>query len=199
MVACSSSSSSGSVDSDAGKSDAATATDAAAATDSPSTPTGDAATADTGASTTAITGTVNGTSFAAASGFFFVDDTGKLDLIFSDKFGICDSAKQSKIHAGETMVQLYTLAGTAPGVFTSANGDVKYATVKPTCASDAPLGDSEVAAASRATTSTVTLSVVTSTKVEGTLDITFEDGSKVSGGFSVSACSVTIPESSTCY
>lgn len=195
--ACSSSTSSSSTSVDAGKSedgfDAAPSRDSGASFDSgPSI-------ADGAVGSTAVTGVINGKAFAATSGFFFVDPGGKIDLIISDKSGICDSVKQSKIHPGETMVQLYGLNGTAPGAFTSENDDIKYATIKATCASNQPVGDAEVDAASRATTSTVTISTSTATKLEGTLNLTFEDGSSVSGSFSLGSCTSTVPETSACF
>jgi hypothetical protein len=135
------------------------------------------------------------------SGFAFVDSSagGSLDLVLSDVDALCDSVTQKKIHAGETIVQLYTLKGTAPGTYTAENNDIKYATVSPSCPSGQPLGETNVAGAGRIQTSAITVSSLTATVAEGTLDLTFTDGSKVSGTFSVPICGSTLPESSVCY
>ncbi len=149
-------------------------------------------------SSTTISGTINGKSFTAKSGFGFRNKGGTVDIILSDQADACASIEKAKLHAGETMVQLYRLAGTAPGAFGETD-DVKYVTVKPTCTSGQPLGDADVASSSRATTTKVDLTALDAASVEGTLTVTFEDGSTVSGPFDFPMCSVTVPELTTCF
>jgi hypothetical protein len=95
------------------------------------------------------------------------------------------------------LVQLYGMAGTAPGPFTSINGDIKYAIIASGCPSGQPVG-ADVAKAGRVKTATVTLSK-TSPSVEGILDVTFDDGSSLSGGFVAPVCAATLPENSVCF
>jgi hypothetical protein len=146
-----------------------------------------------------VAGTIGGKAFTIKSGFGYVDKDGALDLVLSSEDGLCDSVKQSKIHPGEMLVQLYTLKGTAPGAFVPEHNDVKYATVASTCPSGEPLGQANVEKAARATSTTVTIAALTATAVDGTVSITFEDGSSVSGDFNLPTCSSTTPESSICF
>lgn len=134
------------------------------------------------------------------SGFAFKNADGTVDLVLSSLDGACDSAKGAKVHAGETLVQLFALTGTAPGAFTSANKDVKYATVAATCASGTPVSaGGAVSASGRATTSTVTISSLTASGAQGTLDLVFDDGSKASGSFDVPTCTATTFENAVCF
>lgn len=149
--------------------------------------------------TLAFQGTLNGTPFAARSGFFFVDTDGTVALVLSDKPAICASSVQAKLHPNETLVQAYGLRGAAPGRFTSEFNDVKYARVRPTCAAGQPVGDDQIAAASRARTSTIAIATWTASALAGTLDVRFADGSSVNGRFELGACAMPPPESSTCF
>jgi hypothetical protein len=76
---------------------------------------------------------------------------------------------------------------------------MKYAELGP-CTSGAPIGDKDSVANGRAekSASTITLTTLASDKVEGTLDVTFDDGSHISGTFSVPTCSSETPETSYC-
>lgn len=145
-------------------------------------------------------GTVGGASFTVTSGFAIGDADG-LDVVLSDMPSLCESVTDSKIHAGETLIQLYSLSGSVPGVFTSPpdeDPDVKYATVKSTCASGDAL-QAEIGKSGRATSSTVTIAALTDTFVAGELDITFDDGSKIAGEFNVPRCASGLEKAATCF
>src|SRR5262249_9603088 len=116
---------------------------------------------------------------------------GSMDVVLSDQAGACDSAKASKLHAGETLVQMYALKGTPGGPYTSETNDIKYATVRTTCTSGAPV-ETSVARAAAVTTPPITIKTVTSWSVEGTADITFDDGSAANGTFIVPTCTATL-------
>jgi hypothetical protein len=143
-------------------------------------------------------GTVGGKSFAIASGIGHLDKDGSLDLILSDAPGLCDAIQAQKFAPGTTIVQAYGLVGKAPGAFKSDHEDVKYATVSPTCPSGQPIGEQNVAKAGRAKTTTIEVTTLGDTSVEGTIDVTFDDGSSVSGSFSVPMCSQSQAEKATC-
>lgn len=145
-----------------------------------------------------VTGTVGGEAFTFRSGIAHKGKEGSIDLILSDTEGLCDSLTQQKFHAGETIVQAYNLVGTAPGTFAAKESDTKYASLKSTCASGQKIND-HVDKAARATTSEITLTSVGATSVEGKISITFDDGSSVSGDFSVPVCGMADAEDATCY
>ncbi len=149
-------------------------------------------------SSTTISGTIGGKAFAAKSGFGFRNKGGSVDIILSDRADACASVEQAKLHAGETIVELFRFAGTAPGTFGESE-DVKYATVKSTCTSNAPLGDENVASSSRGTTTKLEVTALDAASVEGTLTVTFEDGSTITGPFDFPMCTVTVPELLTCF
>jgi hypothetical protein len=155
-----------------------------------------------GSSGGTLTGTIGGASFTIKSGFGHMNpaDGGQtsIDLVFSNVDAVCDSVTQGKLHAGEVIIQLYGMTGTAPGTFTSANGDVKYASVSATCASG-QRAEQNIAKAGSVKTSTITISKLTSTDVEGNAELSFDDGSTLSGSFQVPICSATTPETSVCY
>jgi hypothetical protein len=132
------------------------------------------------------------------SGFAFKDPAGEIDLVFSDQDGICDSVKAAKLHAGEMLVQSYSLImGPAPGEYTS--DDIKFAVVSTACPSGTPVGQTYIAASGRATSSAITISAISDSNVTGTVSIQFEQNSSIQGSFDVPTCSATTPESSVCY
>lgn len=143
-------------------------------------------------------GTVGGKSFAIASGIGHVGKDGALDLILSDAPGLCDAIQAQKFAAGTTIVQAYNLTGKAPGEFKSSDADVKYATVSATCPSGQPIGEQNVAKAGRAKTATINVTSLGDATVEGSIDVTFDDGSSVSGSFSVPTCPQSEAEKATC-
>lgn len=121
---------------------------------------------------------------------------GKIDLIFANSADLCTGLENQKFPAGTSLVQIYGLAGMAPGAFTPG-GDTKYATILPACPSGASVND-YVGSASRATATTVTIETKTATRITGEIQVTFEDGSSVAGAFDVPICSVSEAEAATC-
>jgi hypothetical protein len=139
---------------------------------------------------------VLGGNFVPMSGYGHINDDGSIDLILSDFAGACDSAVANRLHSGETSLQAYGLTGTAPGVFASSQV-VKYATVG-TC----PSGQSVkffISTYGRATMSKITLSKVTAAQIEGEMSATFDDGSHISGTFTVPTCPSVLSEFVLCY
>src|SRR5262249_5033303 len=145
-----------------------------------------------------FSGTIGGKPFTMQSGLAHSDGAGSIDLVLSSQAGVCQSASAGKLHAGEMLVGLYGLTGTAPGTYTSANNDIKFASMQSTCASGTPV-ESAVDKSGRVTTSTITLQAVTSSDVQGTLDLKFDDGSAASGTFDVPTCASTLSEGYVCY
>ena len=149
--------------------------------------------------TASFSGTVGGKAFTFQSGLAYVKNSKRVDLIFSDYAGICESTQKVHLHAGETLLQAYGLEGTAPGKFTPADNDVKYASIAASCASGQAI-EGSVDKHSDVSAADVTLSSVSSTTVEGDITLTFKDGSNVSGHFAVPVCSVDNDlEHATCY
>jgi hypothetical protein len=153
-----------------------------------------------------ITGTLNKKPFTAQSGFAHVDGVGQLTLEFSNAPDRCGDAKAAKFHSNAQFIGFYRLATPADGglpddqkaaVGPVISDDMKYAELG-TCTSGAPVGEKDTVATGRAEKSTVTLTTLASDKVEGTLDVTFDDGSHISGTFSVPTCSGETPETSYC-
>jgi hypothetical protein len=147
--------------------------------------------------TGSLTGTVGGKAFTFQSGLAYVDKQGAVDILVSDGAGLCSSVTSQKFHAGETLVQVYNLKGKVPGAFTS-DGDVKYASVNGSCASGQSV-EGSVSAKGRVTKSDFSITKMTATEVEGTLNITFDEGSTISGSFSLPICSTSEAEKATCY
>ncbi len=150
----------------------------------------------TGPSASGPTGEVGGQPFTFKSGYFTINDgthdtgaKGLIDVVLSTADAVCDAAMQQKLHGGETLVQLYGLEGTAPGAYVAVHDEIKYGRIKPTCPSGAPL-EANADSAGRIQSSAVTLSRVDAALVEGTIDLTFDDGSKLAGSFSVPSCTL---------
>lgn len=120
----------------------------------------------------------------------------KIDLVFSAAADLCTGLENQKFPKGASLVQIYNLAGTAPGALV-ASADTKYATLLPACPSGASVNE-YVGSASRATSTTVTVTTKSATQITGELDITFEDGSSIKGAFDVPICSVSEAEDPTC-
>lgn len=119
-----------------------------------------------------------------------------MEIIVSSMPATCDSATQKKFTGGEAIVQVYGLMGTAPDDLTSS--EVKYVTIKQSCASGAPL-DANIDKASRVKgTSTVKITAKSAAQVEGSMDVTFEDGSFLKGTFKVPSCASEMPEGASC-
>jgi hypothetical protein len=138
-----------------------------------------------------------GGKFVLNSGYGHMNDDGSIDVILSDFADACASAVANRAHAGETFLQAYGLRGTAPGVFASTQV-VKYATEGGSCPSGQRASFAVVTYA-QATVSKVTLSKVTASAVEGEMSATFNDGSHVSGTFTVPTCSSVLSEFVLCY
>ena len=150
--------------------------------------------------TGSFTGTLGGEAFVLRSGVGHVDaKDGSLDLILSDAANLCDSIAAKKFHVGETLVQAYHLTGTAPGVFTSkpGNEDIKYASVRTTCTLGQAV-ESNIDKKGEATKAEFTISRLTATEVEGKVTATFDDGSSVTGTFTVPICAASEAEGATC-
>lgn len=151
-----------------------------------------------------LAGSFGGKAFSFKSGFVHKNPaTGRLDLFFSDASELCASLERGRFAPGTTVVQTYGLVGTVPGNFKPNSDDVKYATIKASCPSGASV-NSNVESASRipvssiGTTSTIEISSLTETRAEGSVDLTFPDGSTLSGTFSVGTCSTSESEKATC-
>lgn len=129
-------------------------------------------------------------------GHFHTTSQGAIEIIVSSMPATCDSAKQQKFTAGEAIVQVYGLMGSAPGDLTS--GEVKYATIKQNCASGAPIEGNVERASSVKGTTTVKVTAKSATQLEGSMDLTFEDGSFLKGTFKVPSCANEMPEGATC-
>lgn len=143
-----------------------------------------------------ISGTLGGETFAFRSGLGHVGADGSVDVILSDAGQLCDAVTRQKFSAGETLLQAYHLVGKAPGKFTTS--EIKYASVAATCPSGQPIEGTLVVQKGRATMSDVTLSSVTASVIEGNLTVTFDDGSSVTGSFSVPICATSEAEKATC-
>lgn len=148
--------------------------------------------------TGSLTGTIGGSPFTFVSGLAHTANDGTLDLILSNAAGVCDARKSNKVHAGETLVQIYNLKGSAPGAFTPANNDIKYARVKSSCPSGQSV-EQNVDTSSRVATSDITVSRLTDAEVEGNLKLTFADGSSLSGTFKLPLCTYPNVEGGSCY
>ena len=158
-----------------------------------------------GSVTSPLAGTINGKPFVFKSGFFFKNEDSTIDLIFTDKDGACTDAKETKIQAGETLVQFFTLGKASDGsqpaeVGTVTSEDMKYAAIASTCATGGSVEKPEnVAKAGRVTgNKTINLTALTDTNVEGSLDLAFDDGSTLAGTFKLASCEVSVPDGLTC-
>lgn len=140
-----------------------------------------------------LTGTVAGKAFTDASAIANLAADGSVDLIFSTSPSLCDSLTAGKLRAGETLVQAYGLEGSAPGTFTPKHDDVKFVRIGAGCGAGARITD-HVEGTGRSTKSTFTISKRTSALVEGTLSITFDDGSSVEGSFAAPVCATGAPD-----
>jgi hypothetical protein len=147
-----------------------------------------------------FSGTLGGETFTFTSGYGHVNADGSLDLILSDVAGVCETfGVAKKAHAGETLVQAYALTGTAPGVFAaSVEQTIKYASVDPSCPSGQGV-EGRTNKTGRATQSEISISKLTATEVEGKLTLSFDDGSSLSGTFTVPTCASAASKSVTCY
>ena len=139
---------------------------------------------------------LGGETFTFRSGLGHVGTDGSIDVILSDAGGVCDAVTQQRFRAGETLLQIYHLVGTAPGPFTT--NEIKYASVAATCPSGQPVKGALIATKGRVTMSNVMLSSVTSTVIEGQLTAIFDDGSAVKGTFSVPICATSQAENAAC-
>jgi hypothetical protein len=143
-----------------------------------------------------ISGTLGGETFGVRSGLGHFGTDGSIDIILSDAGQLCDAVTRQKFRPGETVLQAYRLVGSAPGKFTT--DEIKYASVASTCPSGQPIAGTLIAKKGRATKSDFTLSTVTSSAVAGNLTVTFDDGSSISGSFSVPVCPTSQAENATC-
>ena len=144
-----------------------------------------------------VSGTLAGKPFQTLSAVAHSGTGGTVDLIFSDAPDLCAGLKLQTFPAGVSIVQVYNLSGTAPGEFTPATGDVKYATLKDTCPSGASVND-HVAGSGDAKTTSVTIDSLTATRVAGELSVQFVDGSSVEGTFDIAMCDASEAENATC-
>jgi hypothetical protein len=142
-----------------------------------------------------LSGSVGGKPFVFRSGLWHLMANGTLDIFFSDAGMLCDAATQGKLHAGETLVQVYALNETPSGKFVA--GEVKYATVAADCATGQPI-QNHVDKHAMATGSEFTISTFASV-IEGKLSFTFDDGSSLAGDFSVPMCGNEATETDTCF
>jgi hypothetical protein len=171
-------------------------------------------------------GTLGGKAFVFKSGFFFKNQDGTLEVNFSDKEGACDDAKESKLTLGQTLVQLSklgvrtgttTFGGVTNGVTVgpAAVGDVtspddwKYARVIDSCPAGTPVADAVVIDGQRVAIAVaagrvkdidkkLTLTALSDTAVEGTMDLKFDDGSTLAGSFKVASCSKSLETPLVC-
>jgi hypothetical protein len=163
-----------------------------------------------GGGSTDITGTIGGKPFTAKSGFFVMKN-GKVTLEFSNFEGLCADVTAAKLRANTQLIQFYFLETPGDGGATDQVGngkaalgpvlssDMKYAAFG-SCTSGEALQENVIVGTGRAekTSTSITLTALGADKVAGTLDVTFDDGSKIRGSFSVPACSAQTKEESTC-
>jgi hypothetical protein len=135
-------------------------------------------------------GTMGGMPFKLGSGFFRLDGVKGISLILSDMGGACDAATTGHIRAGGVVFQAYNLQGTTPGPLLSSHFDVKYARVASACPVGAAVSPSWVSNFGDAleNKTLITITKLSATWAEGTVDITFDDGSTLKGTFAVPAC-----------
>lgn len=131
-----------------------------------------------------VKGTFNGKSFAAVSGFAFINADKTVDIVFSDNPDVCASVKQNKYRPNETWVQVYDLK--------KGSGD-SYAPVSP---DDFKVfvADATCKVAYRADTPSpysVTLTQADANGVAGSFSATFS-GSEVHGNFTLALCSQSV-------
>jgi hypothetical protein len=112
---------------------------------------------------------------------------GDLNLMFGTSAISCGAVQMTCFTPGATYVQLFGL-GREPGIYTP--DDSKVATVDPSRATGAEAGVSYVTR-TVANGTTVELTRV-DTVVEGTVSVTYDDGSTFEGSFSVPRCSVLV-------
>jgi len=143
------------------------------------------------------TATLGNKSFVVASGIARVAKSGTVSIVLSDKPALCNSMTTQTFHRGETLLQAYSLSGTAPGTFTSSLDPVKYARISDSCPSGSPIND-HVVAHGRTKTSKIMISELGSDRVRGTFEASFEDGSSASLSFDVPTCADTDAEKAMC-
>lgn len=204
-LACSSSTGTPDGSSSSGDADAPTSEppDAAAATrDAAAAPDGDGGADATAPAAAPVTGTLAGKPFEAKSGFARVDGDGTVSLLFSSDDDLCAAAGAMRLRPGESLVQIYGLKGTAPGPFTTASPlpDIKYVAIASGCPTGAHPVPDHVAGSGRAEAMPpkVTLTVLDPSSAAGTIDITFDDGSRIAGSFAVPRCGSVLTELVTC-
>lgn len=131
-----------------------------------------------------VKGTFNGKSFAAVSGFAFINADKTVDIVFSDNPDVCASVKQNKYHPNETWVQMYDLKkGSGNSYAPVSLGDFKVFVADATCKvayrADTPAPYS------------VTLTQADTNGVAGSFSATFS-GSEVHGNFTLTLCSQSV-------
>lgn len=154
-----------------------------------------------------LSGVLQGAAFNPAEGGALVIPPGNCDtsfysallLGFSATSGLCTYAQTAMLcdaRASDTILTLAVIdvgtsaqAPVVPGTYTVGGGSgyevsASYTKTDATCVDSVP--------GTVTASGTVTVSTITASRVTGSVDVTFSDGSHVQGSFDVALCSVTV-------
>ena len=152
-------------------------------------------------STSSVTGSLAASPFTAKSSVFLVDADGSVNLIMSDREGeLCATIGAGTVRPGETLVLVQSLQGTGAGDYTIDDlyESTFFSKVPESCPSGPysaffppdPGGKGNGIAA-RKTTPALHVTAHTDAVFQGTLSITFDDASTLSGPFDAKRCLFT--------
>ena len=143
----------------------------------------------------AASGKLGGAAFAVKSGLFYISK-GQLNFILSAEADVCRDVTSKKVPPGSLQLEVYDVPATTAGTYKSPRTQGVH--VKDSCPSGAEVDKSQLEFFQSATASAITITTVNASRVDGTIDITFPDGSTVAGPFAASSCSAEPDESARC-
>ncbi|MDB4946558.1 MAG: hypothetical protein JWP97_6092 [Labilithrix sp.] len=143
--------------------------------------------------------TLAGKPFVVASGVVHQEKDGTISIVLADQPDLCEQITTERLRPGLTIVQAYRLQGTAPGAFSGADEEVKFARLASSCPSGESVNDHvEASGRAAAAVNPVTLSALSAERATGVMQVTFPNGSSVDVAFDVPACDVVEAEHAVC-